>query len=90
VVPAGDGLVPPSPGGPVQREGEAGAGDQPGGGRPRSHCCNSRPPGCTASEGRIGGFDLINCADLDKAIEAASKHPVARLGVIEVRPLWQD
>ena len=31
VVPAGDGLVPPSPGGPVQREGEAGAGDQPGG-----------------------------------------------------------
>jgi len=31
VVPAGDGLVPPSPDGPVQREGEAGAGDQPGG-----------------------------------------------------------
>ena len=31
VVPAGDGLVPPSLDGPVQREGEAGAGDQPGG-----------------------------------------------------------
>ena len=31
MVPAGDGLVPPSPDGPVQREGEAGAGDQPGG-----------------------------------------------------------
>ena len=31
VVPAGDGLVPPSLDGPVQREGEASAGDQPGG-----------------------------------------------------------
>jgi len=31
VVPAGDGLVPPSLDGPVQREGESGAGNQPGG-----------------------------------------------------------
>ena len=31
VVPAGGCLVLPSPGGPAQREGEAGAGDQPGG-----------------------------------------------------------
>ena len=31
VVPAGNGLVPPSPGGAAQREGEAGAGDQPDG-----------------------------------------------------------
>ena len=36
----------------------------------------------------IGGFDLLNCVSLDEAIEVASKHPMARFGAIEVRPLW--
>lgn len=36
----------------------------------------------------IAGFDLIECADLDEAIEIASKHPQANGGVIEIRPLW--
>jgi hypothetical protein len=35
---------------------------------------------------QIGGFDIIECADLDEALEVASKHPVARYGTIEVRP----
>ena len=39
---------------------------------------------------QIGGFDLLECADLDEAIEVASKHPVARIGTIEVRPFWPD
>jgi hypothetical protein len=34
------------------------------------------------------GYDLLECADLDEAIEVASKHPVARHGMIEVRPVW--
>jgi hypothetical protein len=38
---------------------------------------------------QMGGYDLIECADLDEAIEVASKHPVARSGAIEVRPLWE-
>jgi hypothetical protein len=38
---------------------------------------------------QIGGFTLIECADLDEAVELASKHPWARLGQIEVRPLWE-
>jgi hypothetical protein len=38
---------------------------------------------------QMGGYDLIECADLDEAIEVASKHPAARLGAIEVRPLWE-
>jgi hypothetical protein len=38
---------------------------------------------------QIGGYDVIECADLDEAIEVASKHPVARFGAVEVRPLWQ-
>jgi hypothetical protein len=37
---------------------------------------------------QIGGYDLIECADLDEAIEVAAKHPVAKLGTIEVRPFW--
>ena len=35
---------------------------------------------------QIGGFDILECADLDEALEVASKHPVARYGSIEVRP----
>jgi hypothetical protein len=34
------------------------------------------------------GYDLIECADLDEAIEVASKHPIARFGMVEVRPVW--
>ena len=37
---------------------------------------------------QMWGYDLIECGDLDEAIEVASKHPVARYGMIEVRPVW--
>ncbi|MFC4146112.1 YciI family protein [Micromonospora mangrovi] len=37
---------------------------------------------------QIAGYNVIECADLDEAIEIASKHPAARFGSIEVRPLW--
>jgi hypothetical protein len=36
---------------------------------------------------QIGGVVLIECADLDEAIEVASKHPFAGYGSIEIRPL---
>ncbi|MEU8198035.1 YciI family protein [Microbispora amethystogenes] len=39
---------------------------------------------------QIAGFDIIECADLDEAIEIASKHPVASFGTIEVRPFWPE
>ena len=36
----------------------------------------------------ILGYNVIECADLDEAIFAASRHPVARNGgVVEVRPV---
>ena len=35
---------------------------------------------------QIGGFDILECADLDEAIEVAAKHPVARFGTLELRP----
>jgi hypothetical protein len=34
------------------------------------------------------GFDVLECADLDEAIEVAARHPMARIGTIEVRPFW--
>jgi hypothetical protein len=37
---------------------------------------------------QIAGFDVLECADLDEAIEVASRHPMARLGILEVRPFW--
>jgi hypothetical protein len=36
----------------------------------------------------VGGFDLLECQDLDEAIAIAAKHPVAKFGTIEVRPIW--
>jgi hypothetical protein len=39
---------------------------------------------------QIGGFDVIECEDLDEAIEVASKHPVTRFGTIEIRPFWRE
>jgi hypothetical protein len=38
---------------------------------------------------QLAGFYLIEAADLDEAIEAASKIPPAREGSIEVRPVRQ-
>jgi hypothetical protein len=36
----------------------------------------------------MAGFDIIECENLDEAIEVASRHPVAAHGMIEVRPFW--
>lgn len=40
------------------------------------------------SKEAVGGFDLIECDSVEEAVEIAAKHPVARTGTIEVRPLW--
>jgi hypothetical protein len=39
---------------------------------------------------QVAGFDILECKDLDEAIEVASKHPAAAFGTIEVRPLWEE
>jgi hypothetical protein len=38
---------------------------------------------------QIGGYYLAECKDLDEAIEVAAKIPGARLGSVEVRPIWE-
>ena len=47
--------------------------------------CSSRPFAETKEQ--IAGYDVIDCTDLDEAIEIASKHPTAWWGTIEVRPI---
>ena len=37
---------------------------------------------------QIAGFDILECTDLDEALDLAARHPVARFGAMEVRPLW--
>ena len=34
----------------------------------------------------ISGFNILECATLDEALEVSVKHPIARFGTIELRP----
>ncbi len=52
-----------------------------------------KDPGAIVTDGpfaetkeQVAGFDVLECADLDEVIEVAAKHPMARAGVVEVRP----
>jgi hypothetical protein len=35
----------------------------------------------------LGGYYMVNCADLDEALKIAARLPIARYGSVEVRPL---
>ena len=37
---------------------------------------------------QIAGYNVIECASLDEAIEVAARHPTARVGTFELRPFW--
>ena len=37
---------------------------------------------------QMGGYYVVDCKDLDEAIEVAAKIPAARNGTIEIRPIW--
>ena len=37
---------------------------------------------------QVGGFVMVECADMDEAVEVAAGHPAAGYGTIEVRELW--
>jgi hypothetical protein len=38
---------------------------------------------------QLGGYYLLNCKDLDEALECAAKIPGAQFGAIEVRPILE-
>jgi hypothetical protein len=39
---------------------------------------------------QVGGVCLLECATLAEAVDAAAAHPVARLGMVEVRPMIDE
>ncbi|QDZ14058.1 YciI family protein [Humibacter ginsenosidimutans] len=39
---------------------------------------------------QIAGFDLIEAESLDRALEIAARHPMARGGLVEVRPFYAE
>jgi hypothetical protein len=41
----------------------------------------------TESKEWIVGYDLLECDDLDQAIDYVTRHPMARRGRIEIRPV---
>ena len=38
---------------------------------------------------QLGGYYMLDCADLDEALGYAAKIPTAKTGSIEVRPIWE-
>jgi len=38
---------------------------------------------------QIGGYFIVDCENLDDAIAVAAKIPHARVGAIEIRPIWE-
>jgi hypothetical protein len=38
---------------------------------------------------QLGGYYLLDCKDLDQAIEYAAKIPSARIGSVEIRPVLE-
>jgi hypothetical protein len=38
---------------------------------------------------QLAGYYLVDCKDLDEALEVAAALPGARYGSIEVRPIWE-
>jgi hypothetical protein len=42
------------------------------------------------TEEQICGFEVVDCADLDVALEVAGSHPSAQDHAIEIRPFWED
>lgn len=37
---------------------------------------------------QVVGYDVLECADYDEAVEVASRHPMAYGGLLELRPVW--
>jgi hypothetical protein len=40
---------------------------------------------------QIAGYSVLECTDLDQAIEVSSRHPTAKIGTFELRPFldWE-
>ena len=43
----------------------------------------------TETKEQIAGYAVLECADLDEAMEVSSRHPTGRYGTFELRPYLQ-
>jgi hypothetical protein len=39
---------------------------------------------------QLASFFLVECTDLDEALELAARVPSAALGAVEIRPVWEE
>ena len=44
----------------------------------------------TKSKEKMCAYELIECSNLEEAIDVASQHPMAKAATIEVRPIWDE
>ena len=42
------------------------------------------------SKEKMCAYELIDCLSNEEAIEMASRHPMAKVATIEVRPIWSE
>lgn len=54
--------------------------------RVRGAGASVQPGPLHAAHHAIAGLDILECESLDAAVEVALDHPMAQLGVLEVRP----
>jgi hypothetical protein len=38
----------------------------------------------------MAAYELVDCGSGEEAVSVASLHPMARVGAIEVRPVWEE
>lgn len=51
----------------------------------------TRKTGPFADSGeKMCAYELLACADIDEAVAAAARHPMAKVATIEVRPVWAE
>jgi hypothetical protein len=43
-----------------------------------------------SAQDQMAAFELIECGDLEEAVEIASSHPMAAAATIEIRPVWPE
>ena len=43
-----------------------------------------------AVAGEITGYNILDCSDMEEALEVASMHPVAAFGILEIRPFAES
>ena len=44
----------------------------------------------SAAAEQMAAYELLECASLEEAVELAARHPMARAGTVEVRPVWEE